>query len=153
MKHLLVVTHSRSGQTARLRDAVCTGARAMGEGEIELVLRPALDTTAEEVLAAQAVLLGTPENFGYMSGGMKDFFDRIYYPCLEHTAGLPYGLFIKAGNDGRGALAAIERIVTGLRWRLVLPPVIVAGDVTPADLTACEELGQAMAAGLSAGIF
>ena len=112
-KRLLVVYHSQTGTTRRMLEAVLTGARDPDCGDIEVVVREALQTSAEDVLAAQGLILGTPENFGYMSGGLKDFFDRIYYPCLEHTRGLPYGLFIRGGNDGTGARSAIERIVTG----------------------------------------
>jgi len=117
------------------------------------VVREALQTSAEDVLAAQGLILGTPENFGYMSGGLKDFFDRIYYPCLEHTRGLPYGLFIRGGNDGTGARSAIERIVTGLGWRSVAAPVILAGDLKDAQLADCVLLGQTLAARLGAGVF
>ena len=101
----------------------------------------------------QGILLGTPENFGYMSGAMKYFFDHIYYPCLEHTQGLPYGVFIRAGNDGRGALMSVERIVAGLRWKLVCEPVIAAGELSPWHFEACESLGTTLAAGLEAGVF
>ncbi len=152
-KRLLVVYHTQSGTTARMLAAVLRGARDPAIAGVDVLVRRALDATAEDVLQAQGILLGTPENFGYMSGAMKYFFDRIYYPCLESTQGLPYGLFIRAGNDGRGALGAIERIVTGLRWRQVAPPVLMVGEFVEARLAACEELGQTLAAGLEAGIF
>ena len=84
---------------------------------------------------------------------LKYFFDRIYYPCLEETQGLPYALFIKAGNDGSGALSSVRRIVTGLRWREVQAPLIVQGEVNAQTLADCRELGMALAAGLEAGLF
>lgn len=152
-KRLLIVWHSRTGHTARMLEAVLRGAQAPSIAGVECVVRDALEATPEDVLGADAVVLGTPENFGYMSGALKMFFERIYHPCLEHTQGRPYGVFIRGGSDGRGALASIERIVTGLRWRLVVPPVIVAGEFDPARLADCEELGQTLAAGLEAGVF
>ena len=79
-------------------------------------------------------MLGTPENFGYMSGAIKDFFERIYYPLLDETPGLPYALFVKASTDGDGAVRSVERIVAGLRWKLVMPPIVVVGDLGPDDL-------------------
>lgn len=152
-KRLLVVYHSRTGHTADMLEAVLRGARDPMLAGVECVVRDALAASPEDVRAAHGVLLGTPENFGYMSGALKMFFERIYHPCLEHTQGLPYGLFIRAGNDGRGALASIERIVTGLRWRQVVPPVIIAGEFDATRLGECEELGQTLAAGLEAGVF
>jgi len=137
----------------RMLNAVIAGASDPEITGIEVCVRTALWTSAEEVRGAAGILLGTPENFGYMSGALKDFFDRIYYPCLEHTQGLPYGLFIRAGNDGGGARSAIERIVTGLRWRAIGEPVIVKGDLTDTRLAECTLLGQTMAVGLEVGIF
>ena len=111
------------------------------------------ETVPEDVFWANGIILGTPENFGYMSGALKDMFDRIYYPCLGKVDGLSYALFIRAGNDGTGAVTSIERIVSGLRWKLVQEPVICAGDFRPEYNLQCEELGMALAAGLEAGIF
>ena len=139
--------------TATMAQAVIAGATdALIEG-VEIRTQSALEATPEDVLWADAVILGTPENFGYMSGALKHFFDTVYYPCLDHTQGLPDGLFIKAGNDGLGAQSAIERIITGLRWRELTPPVIRVGDVDAATLTQCRELGMTVAAGLEAGLF
>ena len=111
------------------------------------------DAGPDDVLWANGIILGTTENFGYMSGAIKDFFERIYYPCLEKTEGLPYSLFIRAGNDGAGARTSMERIIKGLAWKAVQEPLICSGDYREEFLASCEELGMTMAAGLEAGIF
>ena len=127
----------------RRRDRRCRGTR-----------RSAPSTRPSTTCAAcNGIVLGTPENFGYMAGAIKDFFERIYYPLLDETPGLPYALFVKASTDGDGAVQSVERIVAGLRWKLVVPPVVVVGDVGPADLEQCQELGATIAAGLEAGMF
>ncbi len=152
-KILLIVYHSRSGNTARMADAVIEAARSDVVTGVSVRVRDALEATPDDVLTAHGIVLGTPENFGYMSGAMKCFFETIYYPCLEHTQGLPYALFIRAGNDGQGALTSMTRIITGLRWREISEPVIIAGEFDDARLADCRELGLAFAAGLEAGVF
>jgi multimeric flavodoxin WrbA len=152
-KRLLIVAHAPSPNTRRLRDAALAGAESPDIENVEVrSLRP-FDAGAEDVLAAQAVLLGTTENLGYMSGALKDFFDRIYYPCLEKTQGLPYALYIRAGHDGTGTRRGVETIVTGLRWRAVQEPLLCRGAFQEDFIGQCEELGTLMAAGLEAGIF
>jgi hypothetical protein len=152
-KHLLVVAHTPSANTERLRDAVLAGAQSPDFPDIETRWIAPLEAEPGDVLAAQAIILGTTENLGYMSGALKDFFDRIYYPCLEKTQGLPYALYIRAGQDGTGTRRGVETIVTGLRWRAVQPPLICRGTFEDSFVTSCEELGALMAAGLDAGVF
>jgi flavorubredoxin len=152
-KRLLVVFHSRSGGTATMTDAVIAGANDPAIEGVDVFVQQAFDTSVEDVRACDGIVLGTPENFGYMAGAIKDFFERIYYPLLEETPGLPYALFVKASTDGDGAVRSVERIVAGLRWKLVIPPVVVVGDLGPGDLERCQELGAAIAAGLEAGMF
>lgn len=153
MPNLLIVTHTPSNNSRALTDAVIRGASHQDITEIKLRVMPALEAGPEDVLWANGIILGTTENFGYMSGGMKDFFDRIYYPCLEQTEALPYSLFIRAGNDGQGAKTSIERIVTGLRWRQVQETLICVADFKQSYVEACEEFGMTMAAGLEAGMY
>ncbi len=136
-----------------LTDAVTKGARHADIESVEVIVKPPLQAVAEDVLNANAVILGTTENFGYMSGALKDFFERVYYACLEKTEAMPYALFVKGGLDGTGAKSSVERIVTGLRWHTVQEATVFKGDFDPAWLEPCEELGMAMAAGLDAGIF
>jgi multimeric flavodoxin WrbA len=152
-RRLLIVAHSPSENTRRLSEAVLRGACAPEIAGVETLLRPPLEAVPEDVLAAQAIILGTTENLGYMSGALKDFFDRIYYPCLERKQGLPYMLYIRAGMDGTGTSRAVERITTGLRWRAVQPHLICRGAFREEFVGQCEDLGTLMAAGLEAGIF
>jgi len=149
---LLVHGGHPGGRTARLVAAVSEGARDAAP-DTELSIRPALLADANDLRGAQGLLLGTPEHFGYMSGALKDFFDRTYYPVGEATVGLPFALFVSAGNDGTGTCRAVERIATGYRWREVAPPLIVIGDPDAAGLARCRELGATLAAGLAAGIW
>lgn len=150
---LLIVHHSQSGRTRALADAVIAGARDPEAGDIEVAIGDPLTTGPDDVLVADAYLFGTPENFGYMSGALKYFFDRIYYPCENSLAGRPYALFVSAGNDGTGAIRSVERIVTGLALVPIQPPLLCVGDVDDATLDAARTLGMTAAAGLDAGIF
>ncbi len=153
-RHLLIVYHSQSGTTEAMAQAVIRGASDPAIEGVRLRVRAALDAGPEDVLWAHGVILGTPENFGYMSGGLKTFLDRSYHACLEQTQGLPWALFVRAGNDGTGAVDSVERIVAGLRWKPIGAPLVVAGPAEAGDYAAaCEELGMTMAAGLEAGIF
>jgi NAD(P)H-dependent FMN reductase len=153
MPNLLIVSHSPSPNAQALTDAVEKGAKHEDIDKVEVRARPPLQADADDVLWADGVILGTTENFGYMSGAMKDFFDRIYYPCLEKTEGLPFVLFVKGGIDGEGAKNSVERIVTGLKWRQVQPTLICKGEFKQDFLDDCENLGMTMSAGLEAGIF
>jgi hypothetical protein len=152
-KCLLIVAHAPSPNTLRLRNALVDSAR---HGDISGVAVKSLspfEAGAADVLSAQAIILATTENLGYMSGALKDFFDRIYYPCLEKTQGMPYALVIRARHDGTGTRRAVETITTGLRWRAVQAPLILRGEFCDAFAEQCAELGMSMAAGLEAGIF
>lgn len=152
MKHLLLVFSSQTGRTAAMMAAVRAGAEAAGEA-VELRVLPALDAGIDDLLWADGLLIGSPENFGYLSGAVKDFLDRTYYPAEGKVDGLPYALVVAAGNDGTGAVRALERIATGFRWKRVAEPLIARGETTPAQFEACRELGLAMATGLAAGLF
>ena len=152
-KNLLIIAHAPSANTQQLRDAVLKGASHPDIENVEVVMRAPLETQPEDIIAADAIILGTTENFGYMAGLVKDVFDRCYYPCLEHTEGMPFAFYIRAGLDGTGTRKAIESITHGLRWKLGQEPLLFKGSWDEAFLAQCEELGMSMAAGLEAGVF
>ncbi|WP_119299665.1 flavodoxin family protein [Dongia deserti] len=151
-KHLLIVAHVPSPNTLRLRDAAVAGATKPEIMEVEVRALTPFEASADSVLWSDAIILGTTENLGYMSGALKDFFDRTYYPCLERTEGKPYALYIRGRHDGTGTRRGVETIVTGLRWRAVQPPLILRGDWQESFVVQCEELGTLMAVSLEAGI-
>ena len=155
MKTLLIVYHTGGVKTARMAEAVERGARAAVDesGGVTVLVKRCVDAGAEDVLAADGLILGTPENFGYMAGMMKDFLERVFYPCEGKINGRPYALFVGAGLDGAGAVSSVERIVTGLRLEKKAEPVIGLKELTPEVLSRCEELGAAFAAGLALGVF
>ena len=151
MKTLLIVYHTGGVKTARMAEAVERGAKS--EADVRVVVKRCAETGPEDVLAADGLILGTPENFGYMSGMMKDFLERVFYACEGKVNGRPWALFVGAGQDGSGAVTSVERIVLGLRLNRVHEPVIGLKDLTPEILENCEELGAAFAAGLAMGVF
>lgn len=126
---------------------------------------PAAAAGTAHLLGATGYLFVCPENLGAMSGIMKDFFDRTYYEALGLIEGRPFATAIAAGTAGDGADRQIERIVTGWRLRRAAESLIVRmGADTPSAIAApkhpdsgvlqtCHELGQALGAGLTLGIF
>ena len=152
MKHLLIVYHSKDGSTGKMAQRVSSGANHP-DIEVEVRMLLAAEAGVEDLLWADGLIFGTPENFGYMSGALKDFFDRTFYPVEGQVAGKPYSIFISAGNDGTGALTSIRRICTGYAFKEVQEPVIKSGELDDETLEACESLGMYLAAGIESGIF
>ncbi len=151
MRLLLIVYHSQSGASARLARA-CSTAASRVSGVVVRVSR-AWDAGSADLLAADGLLLVGAENSGSLSGGIKDFLDRTFYPVAEAGRVLPYGLLFSAGNDGRGARDQAARILSGYPLTPALEPLICRGEVTAEHCRQAEELGEAFAAGLEMGIF
>ncbi|WP_298851124.1 flavodoxin family protein [uncultured Ruegeria sp.] len=161
MAQLLIVYHSRTGGARQMAEAAAEVAR----GETDTKLVPADQARPEDVLAADGYIFCAPENLAAISGLMKEFFDRCYYPVLGKIEGRPYAQMICAGSDGENAARQIARIATGWRLKEVqLPLIICTHAQTPeailaektiprAQLDQCREIGAALGAGLSMGIF
>jgi multimeric flavodoxin WrbA len=151
MSSLLIVYHSQSGASAKMAEAAWRGAKC--EAGIETNVMRAWDCGTTDLAAADGVLLVAAENSGALSGGMKDFLDRTFYPAGARGLVKSYALLISAGNDGRGAVRQVERIMSGYPFPPVSEPVIVRGEPGAEDLAMCSEMGQALAAGLAMGIY
>lgn len=148
MPRLLVIHHTPSPPTHALLQAVNDGATNDEIDQVDVVLRPALAVTVPDVLDADGYLLGTPANFGYMSGALKHAFDTVYYPVLDATQGRPYALWVHGNNDTQGAVRAVETITKGLGWVRAQAPLEVVGSPDQEALDAAWELGASVAAGL-----
>ncbi len=163
MKTLLVTYHSMTGGTEQMVRALAVGAAT--EDGVTTRLLHASTVQAADVIDADAYVFATPENLAAISGLMKDFFDRCYYPALDRINGRPYATLVCAGSDGQNAVRQIDRIAAGWRLRSVAEAVIVCTHAqTPeailapksigaVDLDRCRELGAALASGLAMGVF
>ncbi|MCC2657039.1 MAG: flavodoxin [Panacagrimonas sp.] len=151
-KHLLIVYSTQTGRTRRLVEAACTGAAELAD-EVEVRTLRAFDAGLDDLLWAEGLIVASPENFGYLSGAVKDFLDRTYYPAEGRTVGLAYAMLVSAGNDGTGAVRALERIANGYQWKRVADPVICKGEIDEVGIAAARELGQTLAAGIAFGVF
>lgn len=152
-KKLLVVANTPSQNTQALRDAIMRGATHPDIENVDVTALSPLEAGPDDVRAADAIIIGTTENLAYMSGAMKDFFDRSYYPILEEKQGLACAIYIRAGQDGTGTRRALESILTGLRWKIVQDIAVYRGDWQADFIEQAEALGLYMAAGLDNGIF
>ncbi|MBL6456076.1 NAD(P)H-dependent oxidoreductase [Belnapia sp. T6] len=165
MKTLLLVFHSNTGGTRQMAEAAAQAAREAAAAEVRVRLLPAPEAGPEDVLAADGYLFATPETLAALSGPMKDFFDRCYYPALGRLNGRPYAAMICAGSDGTNAARQLARIATGWRLRPVAEPLILCTraqtpeailapkTIPPEGLDRCAELGAALGAGLAMGIY
>lgn len=152
-RQLLLVCHCPSENTAALRNAALQGINSLALEELSVISKDPLQASADDINSCDGIIIGTTENFGYMAGLTKDFFERIYYPCLESKQGLPMALYVRAGEDGRGTRAAIEKITTGLRWKPVVETLILRGPFQATFADQVAELAMTMAAGLDAEMF
>lgn len=161
MARLLIIYHSRTGGSRQMAHAACDAAQA----ETETVLQRAEESRPDDLIQADGYLFVAPENLAALSGAMKEFFDRCYYPVLGKIEGRPYAQMICAGSDGENAARQLARIATGWRLKEVQPPLIICTHaqtpeeilaektIAAPDLDQCREVGAALAAGLSMGVF
>lgn len=160
---LLIVYHSTTGGTEQMARAACEGARKVEDVQVRL-LHAAL-AGPDDLLSADGYLFAAPEHLAAVSGIMKDFFDRCYYPVLGRIQARPYALLVCAGSDGSNAVRQIERIATGWRLRKVADSLIVcthaqapqailaAKTIGQEDLQSCAEIGETLASGMAMGVF
>lgn len=150
-KRILVLYHSQGGTMEMMARRFARGAAR--EEKISVILKKAAEADIEDLLSCHGIGIGSPEYFGTMAGMIKDFFDRTYEAAQDKTIGLPFVVFVCAGNDGRGALSQIERIAVGYKWKKVLEYIRVVSPPEESDLADLEEMGQTLAAGIELGIF
>lgn len=153
MARILVSYHSQTGHTLKMAEAVADGVKDAANSEA--VLKKAIETSADDIRTCDALVLCSPEYFGYMSGMMKDLFDRTYEELKDDPRSVkkPFCIVISAGNDGSGAARHIERLCKGYRFKKVQHPILCKGPVTDTIIAQCRELGTILAEGINTKIF
>ena len=152
-KKLLVVSNSRTGSTNKLCIEAVAEIKKSNGSNIIAYSADSLIANAKDVIQADAIILGSSENFGYMSGAMKVFFETIYYDVIEEKRGMPFGIIIKAGTSGIGAYKGIIKITNALGWKEAIEPLIIVGSLTDLHLEQARLFGNTLAAGLEIGAY
>ncbi len=152
-KKLLVVSNSRTGSTNKLCIEAVAEIKKSNASNIIAYSADSLIAKAKDVIQADAIILGSSENFGYMSGAMKVFFETIYYDVIEEKRGMPFGIIIKAGTSGIGAYNGIIKITNALGWKEAIEPLIIVGSLTDLHLEQARLFGNTLAAGLEIGAY
>jgi multimeric flavodoxin WrbA len=153
MAKVLIVYHSQSGNTEMLARSVAQGVAETENAHANF--KHASNATAQDIKDCDAIVICSPEYFGYIAGAVKDFFDRTYEELKDDPRiwKKPHCVVISAGNDGSLALSHIERICKGYRFKKVQHPIICKGPVTEEMVAKCFDLGMTIAEGVNAGIF
>lgn len=143
MAKILIVYHSLSGNTKKMAESVAEGAR--GVSETEVTIKTGLEATIDDLLTCDAIALGSPDYFSYMAGGLKDFFDRTYYPSQDKVAGKPAAVFASAGGPPENILRVLDQAVGWFKLKKVADSVGSSGGVSAGALNACRDLGRELA--------
>ena len=152
MKRLSMVHHSIGGKTKEMADSL-TDMLSKEDQLIEFRSFSAFEAKASDILQSDGIIFGTPANFGYMSGALKDFFDRNYYELEGKVEAVPYAIFVSASTDGTGAVESIRRICRGLNLKEVQEPLVLTKKLSESDQSRLRNFGMTMAVGIDAGIF
>jgi multimeric flavodoxin WrbA len=144
MKKILIVYYSLGGNTKAAAEAVAEGCKQAG---IEVIMKDGLKATTDDLIACDGIAVGTPDYFSYMAGGLKDFFDRTFYPTQGQVTGKPYVAFVTHGGGGK-ALASIESICGTFKFKKVAEPVLVKNMPGKKDIENLRDLGKKLAASL-----
>lgn len=153
LKHAVLLAHTPSENTFALKNAIEEGFRSESGNSVTLTTLAPLEAETSEVIAADLIMIFCTENFGYMSGALKDYFDRNFYPLEGKTEALPWALCVRAGKDGSGTVRSVTQIVGGLSWKCIAEPLVLRGDYQANFETQARDFGATMAAGLAMGIF
>lgn len=142
MSKVLVVYCSMSGNTKAAAEAITEGAMAAGA---QVTIKEGAAGRPNDLLACDAVALGSYDAFSYMGGGLKDFLDRAFYPTQDQVTDKPYAAFLTHGGGGK-AIQSIESIAQSFKLKKVAESVLVKGKPEGQALADLRALGAKIAA-------
>ena len=144
MAKVLVIYHSQGGNTEKMAKAIGEGARHVKGTEV--AAKKALDAGADDLLACDAIAVGSPDYFSYMAGGVKDFFDRVFYPTQGKVTGKPCATFGSAGGPATVVLECLDKMCfSSMKFKKAADSVGISGRITEEALKECRELGKKLA--------
>jgi flavodoxin len=142
MAKVLIVYCSMTGNTRAAAEAIAAGARKAGA---QVTLKTGFEAQPNDLLECDAVALGSYDAFSYMGGGLKDFFDRAYYPTQGLVTDKSYCAFVTHGGGGR-VIQSIESLAGSFKLRKIAESVSIVGRPEGKAIAELEELGAKLAA-------
>jgi multimeric flavodoxin WrbA len=121
MKNVLIVYYSLGGNTKTAAEAVAEGIK---KGGAQPIVKNGLDANAEDLINCDGLIVGSPDYFSFMAGGLKDFFDRTYYPTKGKIDGKPYAAFITCGGGGN-AIMSVVKMCQRFKLIKIIRPIII----------------------------
>lgn len=117
---VLVVYHSRTGNTEKMAQAVADGARSAGA---EVTVKKAVDATSADLKAVDGIIIGSPTYYGQMAAEVKQLFDRSsdVRGQLENKVG---AAFTSSGSPDGGNQTTILSILQAM----LIHSMVVTGD-------------------------
>ena len=79
-----------------------------------------------------------------MAGGLKDFFDRTYYPTEGSVTDKPCGIFVTHGGGGK-AVDSVKSVCSTFKFKSVAEPVLVKDAPDAEARAALMSLGKLLA--------
>lgn len=120
MPSVLIVYHSKSGNTEEMAKAVEEGVKSES---LEVIRKRVNRATLKDLLKADGIILGSPTYYGTMAAEMKAFIDKSVqiHGKLEGKVG---GAFSSCGGLGGG----VETTVLDMAKSLLIHGMIIQGD-------------------------
>ena len=142
MSKVLIVYCSMSGNTKAAAEAIAEGAKTAGA---QVTIKEGTVAQPNDLVLCDAVVFGSYDAFSYMGGGLKNFFDRSFYPTQGQVTDKPYAAFLTHGGGGK-ALQSIESIAQSFKLKKVADAVLIKGKPEGQALADLKALGATIAA-------
>ncbi len=143
MSQVLISYQTFSGKTKILAEAAAEGAKAAGA---ETVVKRVADTTAQDMAAADAIVLATTQPFRTMAGETKSLFERLWKDREQIGSGKPIGFIVcHVADDATPTLEAMKGLAKLFGFVATEDGVAVHASKLDEGKERCSQLGSALA--------
>ena len=116
----IVIYYSRSGNTKEMAEVI---AESMNEAGLETECKSVDKVKANDLLAYDAIVIGSPTYYGHMAGPIKELIDETvaFHGGLDGKVG---AAFTSSGNIGGGN----ETTIMGINEAMLIAGMVIHGD-------------------------
>ncbi|MBI4286972.1 MAG: hypothetical protein HY671_00920 [Chloroflexi bacterium] len=113
MSKVLITYHTFSGKTKSFAEAAAEGVTSAG---VDVVLKDAAGTLAQDVAAADAILVATPQPFKMLAGESMKLFERLWKDRAQIGEGKSLGVIVCYMNDATPTLEALKSLASHFKF-------------------------------------